>query len=104
MHNLLYLHGLYKKIISFRVKAHYKGAQIVVTLYCFLRVPCSNFNHVIIMRDFHNVFTYYDRSNPNKLGSKETTLLIKYDVMLEYICAKKNMEDNILKNVNIFKK
>jgi hypothetical protein len=56
------------------------------------------------MRDFHNVFTYYDRSNPNKLGSKETTLLIKYDVMLEYICAKKNMEDNILKNVNIFKK
>ncbi len=41
-----------------------RGAQIVVALYCFLKVPCLNFNHVIIMKDFHNVFTYYGRSKP----------------------------------------
>jgi hypothetical protein len=63
-----------KNIINFKVKTHYKGAKNFVTLYCFLGVPCSNFNHVIIMSDFHNVFAFYDSSNPNKLSSKETTL------------------------------
>jgi hypothetical protein len=42
------------------------GGGIVVTLYYFLGVPCLNFNHVIIMKDFHNVFPYY-----NSLNSKE---------------------------------
>jgi len=40
------------------------GGKIVVTLYYFLRVPCLNFNHVIIMKQIHNVFAYYGRSNP----------------------------------------
>jgi hypothetical protein len=46
------------------VKTHYKGAKIVITLYYFLGVPCLNFNHVIIMKDFHNVFAYYSRLKP----------------------------------------
>jgi hypothetical protein len=46
----------------FWVKAHYGGGQIVVTLYRFLKVPCLNFNHVIVMKDFHNVFAYYGKS------------------------------------------
>jgi len=33
----------------------------------FLEVPCLNFNHVIIMKDFHNVFAYYGRSKPKKV-------------------------------------
>ncbi len=58
------------------VKAHWGGGgvcKIVVTLYYFLRVPCLNFNHVIIMKDFHNVFAYYGRSKLNKSNSKEIT-------------------------------
>ncbi len=51
-------------LISNMVKTHYWGVKIVVTLYCFLEVPCLNFNHVIIMKDFHNVFAYYGRSKP----------------------------------------
>jgi hypothetical protein len=40
------------------------GAKIVVTLYFFSRAPCLNFNHVIIVKDFHNVFAYYGASKP----------------------------------------
>ncbi len=40
------------------------GAKIVVTLYCFLRLPYLNFNHVIIMKKFHNFFAYYGRWKP----------------------------------------
>ncbi len=50
-----------------RVKAYYGGAKIVVTLYCFSRVPYLNFNHIIIVKDFHNVFAYYHRSKPKKV-------------------------------------
>jgi hypothetical protein len=42
------------------------GGKIVVTLNYFLGVPCLNFNHVIIMKDFHNVFAYYGSQNPKK--------------------------------------
>jgi hypothetical protein len=28
----------------------------------FLKVPCLNFNYVIVIKDFHNVFAYYDNS------------------------------------------
>jgi hypothetical protein len=41
-----------------------KGTKIVVTLFYFLGVPCLNFNHVIIMKDFHKIFTFYSRSKP----------------------------------------
>jgi hypothetical protein len=51
-----------------RVKAHYGwGGKIVVTLYCFLKVSCLNFNHVIIMKKIYNVFAYYGRSKPEKV-------------------------------------
>jgi hypothetical protein len=43
------------------------GAKIVVTLYMFFQVPCLNFNHVIIMNDFHNIFAYYGRSKPKEI-------------------------------------
>jgi hypothetical protein len=46
------------------VKTRYEGAKIVVTLYCFSGVPYLNFNNVIILKDFHNVFTNYGRSKP----------------------------------------
>jgi hypothetical protein len=45
-----------------RVKAHYGGAQNCGHIVLFLKVPCLNFNHVIIMKDFHNVFAYYGKS------------------------------------------
>ncbi len=37
------------------------GAKIVVILYYFSKVPCLNFNYVIIVKYFHNVFSYYGR-------------------------------------------
>jgi hypothetical protein len=44
-----------------------QGGQVVVTLYFFLRVPCLNFNHVIIIKDFHNVLAYYDNSKKSNV-------------------------------------
>jgi hypothetical protein len=49
---------------------HYERAKIVVTLFFFLRVPCLNFNHVIIMKDFHNFLHIIIGQNPNKSNSK----------------------------------
>ncbi len=64
------------------------GATIVVKLYCFLGFPCLNFNHVIIMKDFHNVFAYYDRSKPKEVKCQgNQTFIFLYDVMFLYICA-----------------
>jgi hypothetical protein len=43
------------------------------------------------MKDFHNVLVDYDRSKPKKSNAKKTTLFfISYDMMLKYICSKKN--------------
>jgi len=66
------------------------GVKIVVTLYFFLGVSCLNFNHVIIMKDFHNVFAYYDKSKhkKNQMSKKLQffVFFIASYVMLEYIC------------------
>jgi len=51
------------EIITYVVKAHYKGDQ----LSYFFGVPCLNFNHVIIMKKIHNVFAYYDKSKPKEV-------------------------------------
>ncbi len=48
-----------------------RGIKIVITLYCFLGVPCLSFNHVIIMKDFDNVFAYYVNQNPKKSNVKK---------------------------------
>jgi hypothetical protein len=50
------------------------GVKIFDTLYMFFQVPCLNFNHVIIMNDFHNIFAYYGRSKPKEIKyDKKTT-------------------------------
>jgi len=67
---------------------HYGRAKTVVTLYYFLGVLCLNFNYVIIVKDFHNVFTYYGRSEPPQ-KKKKTTFIYSYDVRFDYIFAKK---------------
>jgi hypothetical protein len=43
------------------------GAQDCCYMVLFSRVLCLNFNHVIIMNFFHNVFAYYGRSKPKKI-------------------------------------
>jgi hypothetical protein len=70
------------------VKAHYKKTMIFVTLYYFLGVPYLNFNHVIIVKDFHIVFAYYGRSKLKEMKWKKNVFFISHDVMLKYICAK----------------
>jgi hypothetical protein len=65
------------------------GIKIVVILYCFLGVPCLSFNHVIIMKDFDNVFAYYVSQNPKKSNVNFKKKIILYNVMLGYICTKK---------------
>jgi hypothetical protein len=46
-------------------------AKIVVTLYYFLGVPRLNFKNVIIMKDVHNTFAYYDTSKPKEVKCKK---------------------------------
>ncbi len=55
------------KCMIMRMKAHYGGTKTIITFYCFSRFPCLNVNHVIIMKEFYNVFAYYDRSKPKKV-------------------------------------
>jgi hypothetical protein len=57
------------------MKAHYGEVKTVVTLSYFLKVPCLNFNHVIIMKDFHNVLHVMVGQNPKKSNAKEATFL-----------------------------
>ncbi len=72
--------------------------------YChivfFLRYPCLNFNHVIINKDFHNVFAFYGRSHIKKSNAKKTALLVSYDVMFKLHSCKNHLHHN----GNIFKK
>jgi hypothetical protein len=41
-----------------------QGGQNCCHNIFFLGVPCLNYNHVIIIKDFHNVSAYYGRSKP----------------------------------------
>jgi len=50
------------------------GTKIVVTLYYISRIPCLNFNHVSIMKDFHNVFAYYGRSKPKEITCQRNSI------------------------------
>ncbi len=65
------------------------GAKIVVTLYYFLRIPCLNFNHIIIIKYFHNVMHIMVGQNPNNQMPMKLHYFISYGVMLEYIYTKK---------------
>jgi hypothetical protein len=59
----------------------------------FLGVPCLNFNYVIIMKDFHNVFTYYGRSKPKEIKCTKIKLFnfIWYDVRV-HLCRKRKSQ------------
>jgi len=59
--------GLDSFVIIFELKGDntlWGGAQKFCHVVLFLGVACLNFNHVIIMKDFHNVFAYYGKSKP----------------------------------------
>jgi hypothetical protein len=43
---------------------HITGGQKLLSHYIVFKDPRLNYNHVIIMKDFHNVFAYYGRSKP----------------------------------------
>ncbi len=43
------------------------GAKNYCHIVVFSRVSCLNFNHVIIVKDFHNVFAYYGRSQSKEV-------------------------------------
>lgn len=45
----------------------YGGADNVITSYCFKGCPCLNSNHVIIEKDFHDVFAYYGMPKHTKI-------------------------------------
>jgi hypothetical protein len=57
---------------------------LVLSIY-----PYLNFNHIIINKVSPNVFAIYGRSHIKKSNAKKTTILISYDICLNYICAKK---------------
>jgi hypothetical protein len=83
---------------------HTKGDQDYCHTVIFLRIPCLNFNHGIIMKDFHNFLHIMVGQNPNKSNSENTILfnVIWCDVKI-YLCQK-YIHHNVLKNENIFKK
>jgi hypothetical protein len=64
-HVLVLLQGV-KFEPNIQMKTQYERTKIIVTLYYFLGISYLNFNHVIIMKDFHNVFAYYSRSKFKK--------------------------------------
>jgi hypothetical protein len=69
---------------------HTRGAKIIITLYFISRVPCLNFNHVIIINDFHNDFAYYGWSKPKEVKGQKNYNLKKFiycDVNI-YLCKK----------------
>ncbi len=72
-----------------KVKTHYRGAKIVVSLYYFPKVSCLNFNHVIIMKKNCNIFAYYGRSKPKEIKCQINYIFLEYEVMLKYISAQK---------------
>jgi len=55
-----------------------QGIKIVVRLYCFARFPCLNFKHVIIMKDFHNVFAYYDKSKLKEVKCQKKNSFLNF--------------------------
>ncbi len=70
----------------------------------FFRSSMFELQHVIIMKDFQNVFAYMVNQNLNKSNSKKITFLnlIWCDVRV-YLCQE-NIGHNILKNAYTFKK
>ncbi len=46
---------------------HITKGQNCCHIILFFSVPCLNFDHVIIMKGFHNIFAYYRRSKPKKI-------------------------------------
>jgi hypothetical protein len=69
---------------------HIIGGPIAITLYYFLGVPCLNFNHVNIMKDFHNVFTYCGRSKPKEIKCQKITFFyFMWSNVKVYLCPNK---------------
>jgi hypothetical protein len=53
-----------------------ESAKIIVTICTiFQGYHVSIFNHIIIMKNFHNVFGYYDRSTLKNVKCQRITLL-----------------------------
>ncbi len=52
----------YTFVGSHIMRTYIKGGQHYCHVVFFLGVSCLNFNHVIIMKDFLNVFACYDKS------------------------------------------
>jgi hypothetical protein len=76
---------------------HIRKSQDYCHIVFFSRVPCLNFNHVIIMKDFYNVFAYYGKSKPKEIKCQINYLSYFIDFMLKYICAKNIYITNLLK-------
>jgi hypothetical protein len=54
--------------------------------------------------DFQNVFAYYDKPKHKEIKClRKSNLLILYDMMLEYICAKRMYISNV-KKMQIYSK
>jgi hypothetical protein len=74
------------------------GGNNFSKIHFIIGVPSLNFNQVIIMKTFHNVFAYYGRSKPKekKCQINCTFFCFSYDVMLKYLCQN-NIHQNVLK-------
>lgn len=71
------------------MKAQSRDKDSCHIVFYFFQIPCLNFNHVIVMKDFHNAFACYDRSKLKKSNVKQTTFFYFMQFDLKYIFAKK---------------
>jgi hypothetical protein len=79
------------------MKKHSRGKDCY-HIVLFFRIPCLNFNHVIVMKDFHNVFAYYNRSKPQKNQmSNKLHFLISCDVIQNIFVQKQCTSQGIKK-------
>jgi len=80
------------------------GDKDCCRIVLFFKASCLNFNHVIIMKYFHNVFSCYGRSKPQKVKC-QTNYIFSFHTMWCYnIFAQRKLCHIILKNENILKK
>jgi hypothetical protein len=95
---------LFPMLISNRVKTHYWGAKIVVTLYFFWRSHVWTSSMSLLWRIFTMFLHIMVGQNPKKSHVKETPFKEFHMMWCESIFVPKNIFHSILKNVNILKK
>lgn len=78
-------------------RKHITKGQDCCHIILFFSVPCLNFDHVIIMKGFHNIFAYYRRSKPKEIKCQKKYILKFHMAWCYNIFVQENIHHNILR-------